>query len=395
MHNSNIIIIFAAQKGINYNIQTMSINPFVLSPAIPDEFFCDRQAESASLIKSIINQENVVLISPRRVGKTGLIYHCFNQPEIRDNYLTVSIDILHTTSFQEFIKELGAAVFNTVAKRSEKLTKLFVTTLRSLSGSFGIDSMTYMPTFDVKLGQINTPEYTLEEIFNYLEKADKPCIVAIDEFQQVTKYPEGNIEALLRGRIQKLVNTHFIFAGSERRLMNEMFFSDKRPFFQSATLLQLDPIDLEIYTAFAVDQFKTAEKNIEAEAVVWAYQMFDGVTMYVHKLLHDCYADTQAGETCDTAAMQYAAEQLIQQNAKRLQELLAYVTEQQKEVLYAIAADRCVSRITSSEFVKRHHLKSASAVQSATKRLLDLDLITEHHKSYSISDPLLRIWIVR
>ena len=69
-----------------------------------------------------------------------------------------------------------------------------------------------------------------------------------------------------------------------------MFFSDKRPFFQSATLLQLDPIDLEIYTAFAVDQFKTAEKNIEAEAVVWAYQMFDGVTMYVHKLLHDCYA---------------------------------------------------------------------------------------------------------
>ena len=71
------------------------------------------------------------------------------------------------------------------------------------------------------------------------------------------------------------------------------------------------------------------------------------------------------------------------------------LTEQQKEVLYAIASDGYVSRITSSDFVKRHHLKSASAVQSATKRLLDLDLITEQHKSYSISDPLLRIWIVR
>ena len=81
----------------------MNINPFILSPAIPDEFFCDRQSESASLIKSIGNQENIVLISPRRVGKTGLIYHCFNQPEISDNYITVSIDILHTTSFQEFI----------------------------------------------------------------------------------------------------------------------------------------------------------------------------------------------------------------------------------------------------------------------------------------------------
>ena len=373
----------------------MNINPFVLSPAIPDEFFCDRQNESASLIKSINNQENIVLISPRRVGKTGLIYHCFNQPEIRDNYITVSIDILHTTSFQELIKELGAAVFNTVAKRSEKLTKLFVATLRSLSGSFGLDPTSLTPTFDVKLGQINAPEYTLEEIFTYLEKADKPCIVAIDEFQQITKYQEKNIEALLRGHIQKMTNTHFIFAGSERRLMNEMFFSEKRPFFQSATLIQLEPINLGIYTEFAVKQFEAAEKNIAEEAIAWAYQTFDGVTMYVHKLLHDSYADTNTGETCDIDDMKYEAEQLLQQNAKRLQELLAYVTEQQKEVLYAIAAERYVTRITSSEFVKRHHLKSASAVQSAVKRLLDFDLITEQHKSFSISDPLLRIWIVR
>jgi AAA+ ATPase superfamily predicted ATPase len=373
----------------------MNINPFVLSPAIPDELFCDRQKESASLMKSIVNQENVVLISPRRVGKTGLIYHCFNQPDIRDNFVTVSIDILHTTSFQEFIKELGTAVFNTIAKRSEYLTKLFITTLRSLSGSFGIDPVTFMPTFDLKLGQINMPEYTLDEIFAYLEKADKPCLVAIDEFQQITRYQDRNIEALLRGRIQKLTNTHFIFAGSERRMMNEMFFSDKRPFFQSATLLQLEPIDLTVYTNFAVQQFMAANKNIEPEAIEWAYNTFDGVTLYIHKLLHDTFADTLSGSTCTLTVMKQAAEQLLQQNGKRLQELLAYVTEQQKELLYAIAADRYVQRITSSDFVRRHHLKSASAVQSAVKRLLDLDLITEQHKSFSISDPLLRIWINR
>jgi AAA+ ATPase superfamily predicted ATPase len=373
----------------------MNINPFVLSPAIPDELFCDRQKESALLMKSVSNQENVVLISPRRVGKTGLIYHCFNQPDIRDNFVTVSIDILHTTSFQEFIKELGTAVFNTIAKRSEYLTKLFITTLRSLSGSFGIDPVTFMPTFDLKLGQINMPEYTLDEIFAYLEKADKPCLVAIDEFQQITRYQDRNIEALLRGRIQKLTNTHFIFAGSERRMMNEMFFSDKRPFFQSATLLQLEPIDLTVYTNFAVQQFMAANKNIEPEAIEWAYNTFDGVTLYIHKLLHDTFADTLSGSTCTLTVMKQAAEQLLQQNGKRLQELLAYVTEQQKELLYAIAADRYVQRITSSDFVRRHHLKSASAVQSAVKRLLDLDLITEQHKSFSISDPLLRIWINR
>jgi AAA+ ATPase superfamily predicted ATPase len=373
----------------------MNVNPFVLSPAIPDELFCDRQSETALLTKSLLNQENVVLISPRRVGKTGLIYHCFQQSEISDNFITVSIDILHTTSIQEFIKELGTAVFNAIARRSEKLTKLFVATLRSLSGSFGLDPITLTPTFDLKLGQINMPEYTLDEIFTYLETADKPCIVAKDEFQQIIKYQDTNIEALLRGRIQKLVNTHFIFAGSERRLMNEMFFSDKRPFYQSATLLPLEQINLTVYTEFAAQLFRAGGKNIEPEAIKWAYESFDGVTMYVHKLLHDTYADTMPDSICTIKEMQYAAEQLLQQNAKRLQELLAYVTEQQKEVLYAIAADSYVQRITSSDFVRRHHLKSASAVQSAVKRLLDMDLITEQHKSFSISDPLLRIWIDR
>ena len=195
--------------------------------------------------------------------------------------------------------------------------------------------------------------------------------------------------------MQKLANTHFIFAGSERRIMNEMFFSDKHPFFQSATLIQLEPIDLKAYTSFAIAQFQAAGKSIEPEAITWAYQTFDGVTMYIHKLLHDAYADTAGGETCSVSDVQDAASQLIQQNEKRLQELLAYVTEQQKELLYAIAADREVSRITSSDFVRRHHLKSASAVQSACRRLLETDLITEQHKTYSVTDPLLRIWITR
>lgn len=373
----------------------MKRNPFILSPSIPDELFCDRQDESQSLIRSITNQENVVLTSPRRVGKTGLIYHCFNQESIKEHYITVSIDILHTASFQEFILELGSAVFNSVAKRSERLMKYFTTCLRSLSGSFGFDPATGLPTFDIKLGQISMPEYTLDEIFSYLEAADKPCIIAIDEFQQITKYQGVNMEALLRGRIQKLKNTNFIFAGSERRIMNEMFFSDKRPFFQSAGLLQLEPIALPVYKDFTAHHFNIAGKKIDEAAIEWAYQQYDGITMYIHKLLHDAYAETESGETCTTTDMQRISDLLIQQNAKRLQELLTFVSEQQKELLYAIAADRQTSQLTSSAFVKRHHLKSASAVQSAARKLLEYDLITEQSKTYSISDPLLRIWLDR
>ena len=370
-------------------------NPFILSPVIPDELFCDRKEETAKLVKSIMNQENVVITSPRRVGKTGLVYHCFGRPSVKEHYITISIDILHTTSFQEFIKELGSAVFNSVAKRNDRLMKMFTAALHSVSGSFGYDPIQNSPTFDVKLGQIRTPEYTLDEIFSYLEQADKPCIVAIDEFQQITKYDDSNIEALLRGRIQRLSNTNFGFAGSERHIMNEMFFSDKRPFFQSAALLQLEPIKLSVYTDFAIRLFQEAGKDIEEEAVNWVYHEYNGVTMYVHKLLHDAFAETEAGTVCTIADMKNFSDLYIQQNAKRLQELLTYVTEQQKEVLYAVAADGSADRITSGDFVRRHHLKSASAVQSAVRKLLEYDLLTEQNKTYTVSDPLLRIWITQ
>ena len=356
------LCIFASETT-NQIVQTMKRNPFVLSPAIPNELFCDRVSESNMLVKCMTNQENVVLTSPRRVGKTGLIYHCFNKKAIQENYITVSIDILHTTSFQEFILELGSAVFKTVAKRNDRLMKLFTAYLRSLSGSFGFDPVAGVPTFDIKLGQINMPEYTLEEIFSYLENAGKPCIVAIDEFQQILKYQGVNMEAMLRGHIQKLTNTNFIFAGSERRIMNEMFFSDKRPFFQSATLLQLEPIDLKIYTEFVCHHFQNAGKSIEKEAIEWVYEKYEGITMYTQKLFHDAFANLEEGENCTTKDMERFSDMLLQQNEKRLQELLSYITEQQKELLYAIASEGNSSRITSSAFVKRHHLKSASAVQ--------------------------------
>ncbi len=368
-------------------------NPFILTPMIPDEYFCDRGKETDALIRSITNQENVVITSPRRMGKTGLIYHCFNQPVIKDNYLTVSIDILHTTTLRELIMELGSAVFKHIAKRNERLLKLFTNGLRSLSGSFGYDPIQNTPTFDIRLGQITAPEYTLDEIFDYLERADKPCIVAIDEFQQITNYPEKNIEALLRGKIQRLVNTHFIYAGSERRIMNEMFHSNKRPFYQSATLMPLAPIELDKYADFVTSHFRKAKKDIHLDTIKTVYEMFDGITFYIHRVFHDAYIETMPNQTCSTDDINRIARNILLQNEKRIQEMLAFVTEQQKELLYAIAEEGTASRITSSSFVRKHSLKSASAVQSAVRKLLEYELITENGHLYSIADPLLRIWL--
>ena len=372
-----------------------NINPFIVSGKIAPEYFCDRVEEATQLEKSLNNQMNVVLTSSRRMGKTSLVDFVFDKPDFKDEYVTISVDILHTTTFREFILALGTAVFDNVATRSVKLRKQFVTFLKSLSASFGYDTIQNMPTFDVKLGDVQNPEYTLAEIFGYLEKVDKRCIVVIDEFQQITRYPEKNVEALLRTHIQKLSNANFVFSGSQRRLMEEMFFSSKRPFFQSARSLRLEAIAYDIYLDFAKKHFSDAGKEIATEAFSHVYEVFMGVTFYVQRILHDAFAETPKGQICDIEAVNQLIENFIDENDSRLREQLAYITEAQKELLYAIHEEKQVQGITSIAFNKKHRLRSPSSTQSAALKLLEYDLITRKEKVYSISDPLMKLWLDR
>ena len=369
-------------------------NPFIVTGKIPPAFFCDRESETADLAKFLNNEENVVLMSQRRMGKTKLVEHCFERQTVASNSLLISIDILHTTSFQEFIQVFGGAVFDAVAKRNTRLMKLFTSTLRSLSASFGYDPVQNTPTFDIRLGDISMPEYTLREIFQYIEQAGKRCIIVIDEFQQVTKYAEKNVEALLRTHIQNLSNANFVFSGSQRRLMEEMFFSEKRPFYMSARSIQLTPIPFDIYCNFAMRHFRNAGKTIAEDAVSHVYDTFMGVTLYLQRIMKDAFSMTATGDTCDRATVERLVADYVLECEPRLREQMAFVTEAQKALLYAVSEEQePVKSITASTFIKRHRLKSPSAVQAASKRLLEYDLLTRHEGRYSIADPLLALWL--
>jgi len=374
---------------------SISINPFIVSGKIPEAYFCDRIEESTDLQKSLTNQLNVVLTSSRRMGKTSLVDFVFDKPVIKDDYITISVDILQTTTFREFIFTLSTAVFETVATRSDKWRKMFITFLKSLSGSFGYDPVQNIPTFDIRLGDIQQPEYTLREIFQYLESVEKRCLVVIDEFQQIIRYPEKNVEEILRTQIQKLSNANFVFSGSRRRLMEEMFFSSKRPFYQSAKPLRLEPIDEDVYFDFASTHFQKAGKTLSKEAFTYVYDTFWGVTLYVQRMMKDAYIETPEGEACDVDMVKILIENYIKENDSHLREQLSFITEAQKELLYAIYVEGEVQSITSSAFNKKHRLRSPSSTQSAALKLLEYDLITRKEKTYSLSDPLLSLWLDR
>lgn len=369
------------------------INPFIVTGKIEPDYFCDRVQESARLIKSLVNGNNMVIVSPRRMGKTGLIQFCYEKPEIKDTYYTFFIDILHTSSLKEFCYILGKEIFDSLAPRSKTMSDLFFQTLKSISGKFGFDPSTQLPTFNVELGDIQRPEYTLEEIFNYLAAADKPCIVAIDEFQQIAKYPEKNMEALLRTHIQKIRNSHFIFAGSERHMMQAMFTSSARPFYRSADILELNAIEESIYVPFVIDLFESRDRGISKDAVERVYRLFKGHTYYIQKTFNEAFADTLPSDECTIEDLEQTIDNLIAGNATIFREILSNIPEKQKELLYAIAREEEAERITSSNFIKKHSLPSASSIQSAIMKLLEKDLVTELNKKYTVSDKLFAMWI--
>jgi len=95
-------------------------NPFITSGYVSDDYFCDREKESKELIKTLTNGNNLAIISPRRMGKTGLIQHCFHQPEISQNYNCFFIDIYATNNLKEFVFKLGKEIFETLKPQGKK-----------------------------------------------------------------------------------------------------------------------------------------------------------------------------------------------------------------------------------------------------------------------------------
>jgi len=374
-------------------------NPFYITGIIPEPYFCDREKETAWMVQTLKNKAHILLTSPRRMGKTQLIRHVFEQPAIKDNCYTFYTDIYPTTSLHEFVLFLSKEIYSVLVPKGKAALNKFLTALRSLAGSFGYDPIASTPIFDVKLGDIRTPELTLEEIFNYLEHADKPCVFAIDEFQQIAYYPEKNVEATLRTHIQKMSNCMFIYAGSNRHILENMFNSSAQPFYNSAEQIYLDCISKDVYTGFAEEQFAKAGRTIALEAASHTYDLFEGHTYYVHNVLHNAFAYIDSDKVIDIDDIDKTLSDILEEKGRTFASVMNQLNYQQKETLVAIAKEGKATGVTSVAFVKKHTLKSPSSVQYAIKTLLEKQLLTYHNeertKVYRVSDRFMEMWICR
>lgn len=271
-------------------------NPFVVYGYKGAEYFCDRQKETEKMISTLHNERNITLVAPRRMGKTGLIHHVFHQME--EQYEGVKcfyLDIFATKNLEQMVQLMA----------SEIIGKL------DLKPSEGRES--------------------LKRIFEYLKQSGKRCYIAIDEFQQILSYPEDGVEAMIRSYIQFLPNVYFVFSGSQQHMMQEMFLSANRPFFQSSLVLSLPCIEEPVYREFANRLLSSQHRLINESTFSYIYQQSDSVTWYVQAILHGIYEHESSEIT--KSLVDEVIQELIEEQAMAYQNYCAWLTENQQMLL--------------------------------------------------------------
>jgi AAA+ ATPase superfamily predicted ATPase len=365
-------------------------NPFLIAGYYSPEFFCDRTVETETLIDALNNERNVTLIAPRRMGKTGLIRHTlYRLREQETDVVTLYMDIYSTQSLGDFVQLFVHTVLGKLDTIPRKAISRIHQFIRSCRPVFTLDELTGTPkiTIDVAPGE---EQQTLKEIFDYLGSSEKRCCIAIDEFQQIAEYPEHGVEALLRSYIQFLPNVHFIFSGSKQHVMQEMFASSKRPFYQSTQLLTVGAIDRDKYADFAIHYFTRHNRQLSHEVFETIYDRFDGHTWYIQNILNRLYGYDR---DVDEELVAYATEQIISEQSYSYADLLRTYSPGAVRLLKAIANEGCVKEILAGDFISKYKLRAASSVRTSLKKLLDNELVYQTDCGYIIYDRFMEKWL--
>ena len=368
------------------------VNPFLIAGYYSPAFFCDREKETQKLIEALSNNRNVTLISPRRIGKTGLIHHTFyTLKEQNTNVYCFYLDIFSTQNLRDFVQLFGKSVIGKLDDFSEKMIKNLSAFFKSFRPTLTFDAVTGEPVVSLDL-QPQESEQSLQEIFEYLKKSNKTIYIAIDEFQQIIEYPEKGIEALLRSHIQFLPNVHFIFAGSKKHLMNEIFSSAQRPFYQSTQKIGLKELPIATYRSFAVHLFANYNKTLDSNVFDYVYKLMFGHTWYIQIILNYLFS-SKTNTYTEQTVNEIVCDILEEENAT-YKTYCEMITKGQLRVLRAIAAERRVAEPFEHNFMKKHSLTAASSLRLALKSLTEKTLLIKDEEGfYCVYDRFFSLWL--
>jgi hypothetical protein len=372
-------------------------NPFTIGIIDDDHHFCNRIKEKDELKRYAMSGENVVMLSPRRLGKSSLVGRV-QKNLANEGFLTIYVDFFSVISEQDVISRIASAFAKAIGKGFDNQT-----TMEKVGQFFSKMIVSMEPTpegprFSFRFNPDVKPDQHIEDMLadlqNYVTKHNLRSQVTFDEFQEITVLPESKrIEGSLRSQIQHHRDICYFFVGSRRRMLQDMFSNRNRPFYKSAFQFVLEVIPLEEFTGFIMERFQVSGKSCSKEIADYIYNQVRGYSYYVQKLSFIVWELTE--NQVVKPAVQDAYMKLIKMEEMGFTGIWGGLTLNQKKLLRAIAEDPTANPY-GMEFIAKHHL-SVGGVQSAMNVLRDEDNIEQVEedkvKTYRVTDPVFGAWV--
>ena len=369
------------------------MNPFVLGYIKPEEKLCDRETEVRELLQHARNATHVVMISPRRLGKTSLVWRVLDDLN-KEGFLSIYVDLLSVTSRDNFIEKVASAVTKSIGKSLSPET--FFKTIRNFftriipSVDFKPDGVSVSASFDASVKADLLIGDIFDSLEQYLKKHKKQCLLVLDEFQEITELPEcKEIEGLLREKLQASRTISCFFVGSRRRVLQEMFTDKRRPFYKMTMSFILTKIERRFLAEYVTQHFRDTRKTCPFTLAEQVYDEVEGHTYYVQKLSHIMWDKTDNTATEDI--LKESFRELLEAESSDFQGIWTGLGWTEKRVLMGLALD-LTSKPYSAAFLSRHGL-SGGATQKALKQLIQKDIVELSETNvYQPTDPLLKRW---
>lgn len=369
------------------------MNPFLINDYLSPAYFCDRESETKTLIDNIINQSNTVFFAQRRIGKTALIQHVFYLLK-KKKITTIYIDIYATQNLKDFTNQLANSIYK-VFPENKSISKRFWEAIKLLRPIISIDDMTGSPQLSLDITQTKQFEKTIPQLLQFLDTQNIKTVIAIDEFQQILNYPEKNVEALLRTCIQQLKNVHFVFCGSNQKMMHHIFNNANRPFYASTKNINLQKINKPIYSQFIKQQFEKQKFNISIDDIELILELTDCHTYYTQRLCYEIFA--KGVKTIKTDTVLQTINHLLLDNEGVYFQYRNLITPAQWNLLKAIAIERKIEQPYAKKFMHKHNLGTPANVKRGIEALVEKEMI--YHNTgveqpyYEVYDKFLMRWL--
>lgn len=367
---------------------------FVYGMSVGGDNFTDRIEETKRIKLDFENGINVILISPRRMGKTSLVKKVIsemNTPEIKVVYMDIYDCRCEYDFYNRFAETIMKSTGNQLEQVMENIKRFLVRVSPKLSFSPEPNS-----EFSVSLG-ITPKDYSPEEILDLPERIAKEqgirIVVCIDEFQQIGEFADSlTVQKRLRGVWQHHQHVSYCFFGSKKHLMENIFQSRRMPFYQFGEMLHLKCIPTEYWVPFICSRFEKYGKEISEEYAARICHTVKNYSSYVQQLAWNVMAETEIEVNEESFTEGFNA--LLEQNSSLFIQQTEGLTTYQLNFI-RLLCNGIHSGFNTQSVVEQYSLGSKSNVDRIKKCLIDRELITIEKEGVFLADCVFELWFKR